>query len=457
MIRLAAAALAAAFACPAAAAERLTVATWNMEWMMRPRVFDALAAKCFGRGSRPGGDERSIPCDLAPKGRWSEEDLARLRAFAATLPADVVALQEIDGVDAAREIFPDHAFCFTKRRHVQNVGFAIRRGVRHRCNRDHEALGLPEDTVRWGADVTIEPGTPREMRLLAVHLKASCNRDPLTAGSDDCRLLQRQVPVLEDWIDRRARANEAFGVIGDFNRRFDREREAARDDDGRDRRDLAGDRRRRSGRQRPREPGRRARGGRLRQRAWRAHADRLPYSWQAARRPAAAGLLPGVGLPGRRPLARSLRDLDRARAGGLFQMAYDKDNIFARIVRGEIPCHKVYEDAETLAFMDIMPQAEGHTLVVPKAAGEDLFTTPPESVAAAIRTTQKVARAIKKAFSPPGVMIAQLNGPAAGQSVFHLHFHVIPRYVGKDLSIHAADPAEPAALAAHAARIRAAL
>jgi len=138
-------------------------------------------------------------------------------------------------------------------------------------------------------------------------------------------------------------------------------------------------------------------------------------------------------------------------------MAYDKDNIFARIVRGEIPCHKVYEDAETLAFMDIMPQAEGHTLVVPKAAGEDIFTTPPESVAAAIRTAQKVARAIKKAFSPPGVMVAQLNGPAAGQSVFHLHFHVIPRYTGKDLGIHAADPADPAALAANAARIRAAL
>jgi len=138
-------------------------------------------------------------------------------------------------------------------------------------------------------------------------------------------------------------------------------------------------------------------------------------------------------------------------------MAYDNNNIFARIVRGEIPCHKVYEDAETLAFMDIMPQAEGHTLVVPKAAAEDIFMTPPDSVAAAVRTAQKVARAIKKAFSPPGIMIAQLNGPAAGQSVFHLHFHVIPRYHGKDLGIHAADPADPATLATHAARIRAAL
>jgi histidine triad (HIT) family protein len=138
-------------------------------------------------------------------------------------------------------------------------------------------------------------------------------------------------------------------------------------------------------------------------------------------------------------------------------MAYDPSNIFARIVRGEIPCHKVYEDAETIAFMDIMPQADGHTLVVPKAGGEDVFATPPEAVAAAMRTAQKIARAVKKAFGPPGIMIAQLNGSAAGQSVFHLHFHVIPRYAGKDLGIHAANAADPAVLAAHAARIRAAL
>jgi histidine triad (HIT) family protein len=138
-------------------------------------------------------------------------------------------------------------------------------------------------------------------------------------------------------------------------------------------------------------------------------------------------------------------------------MAYDSNNIFARIIRGEIPCHKVYEDADTIAFMDIMPQAEGHTLVLPKAAGEDVFSLPPAALAATIRTTQKVARAVKKAFSPPGIMIAQLNGPAAGQSVFHLHFHVIPRHAGKDLGIHAAAPADHAQLAQHAARVRAAL
>jgi endonuclease/exonuclease/phosphatase family metal-dependent hydrolase len=229
--RFAAAALAAALAGPAAA-DRLTIATWNLEWMMRPHVFDALAAQCHGRGDRPVGSDRSIPCDLAPKGRWSEADLGRIRAFAATLPADIVALQEIDGADAAREIFPGHEFCFTRRRQVQNVGFAVRKGIRFRCNRDYAALALPEDAVRRGADITIEPGSPREMRLLAVHLKASCNRDPLTEPREDCAILQRQVPVLEEWIDRRARDGAAFGVVGDFNRRFDRERAAARDERG---------------------------------------------------------------------------------------------------------------------------------------------------------------------------------------------------------------------------------
>ncbi len=231
-MRLIAAAFALAISTAAGAAERLTIATWNLEWMMTPAAFDALAPTCFGRDARPGGGERSIPCDLVPKKRWSEADLVRLRNFAATLPADVIALQEIDGVDVARKIFPAHSFCFTKRRQVQNVGFAIRKGLKHRCNRDYRALGLPENDVRWGADLTIEPGTPREMRLLAVHLKASCNRDPLTSGRDDCRTLQRQVPVLEDWIDRRARAGDSFGVVGDFNRRFDRERAAARDAQG---------------------------------------------------------------------------------------------------------------------------------------------------------------------------------------------------------------------------------
>ena len=106
-------------------------------------------------------------------------------------------------------------------------------------------------------------------------------------------------------------------------------------------------------------------------------------------------------------------------------MAYDANNIFARMVRGEIPCTKVYEDADTLAFMDIMPQSEGHTLVIAKVAGENLFDTPPAAVLAAMRTTQQVARAVQRAFAAPGLIVTQFNGPVAGQTVFHLHWHIL--------------------------------
>jgi histidine triad (HIT) family protein len=138
-------------------------------------------------------------------------------------------------------------------------------------------------------------------------------------------------------------------------------------------------------------------------------------------------------------------------------MAYDRNNVFARILRGEIPAHRVLEDEHTLAFMDVMPQSDGHALVIPKAEAENLFELPPEALAATILTTQRVARAVQKAFAAPGIMVAQLNGREAGQSVFHLHFHVIPRYEGIDLHFHARDMADPAVLAAHAARVRAAL
>ena len=138
-------------------------------------------------------------------------------------------------------------------------------------------------------------------------------------------------------------------------------------------------------------------------------------------------------------------------------MAYDRNNIFARILRGEIPAHKVFEDQQTLAFMDVMPQADGHALVIPKAEAESLFELPADALAATILTTQRVARAVKKAFDAPGILIAQLNGPAAGQSVFHIHFHVVPRHEGFDLRLHARNMADPAVLAEHAARVRAAL
>lgn len=138
-------------------------------------------------------------------------------------------------------------------------------------------------------------------------------------------------------------------------------------------------------------------------------------------------------------------------------MAYDTNNVFARILRGEIPAHKVFEDAHTIAFMDVMPQADGHTLVIPKHPAENLFDLPEDRLAATILATQRVARAVRKAFDAPGIMIAQLNGPAAGQSVFHVHFHVVPRFAGIDLRFHAREMADHAILAAHAERVRAAL
>ncbi len=138
-------------------------------------------------------------------------------------------------------------------------------------------------------------------------------------------------------------------------------------------------------------------------------------------------------------------------------MAYDPDNIFAKIIRGEAPCVKVYEDDHTLAFMDVMPQADGHTLVVPKADAESIFDLDVEMAACLIRTTQKVAKAVKKALDCEGLMLAQLNGRAAGQTVSHIHFHVIPRNDGASLGLHGRSMADTKHLEAVAEKIRAAL
>jgi len=136
-------------------------------------------------------------------------------------------------------------------------------------------------------------------------------------------------------------------------------------------------------------------------------------------------------------------------------MSYDPNNIFAKILRGEIPSHKVYEDEETLAFMDVMPQVDGHTLVVPKAASRNLLDADPAILGRLMGVVQKVARAAKLAFDADGVLIKQFNEPAAGQTVFHLHVHVLPRKAGTELRRHSGQMAEPAILARHAEMIRA--
>ena len=138
-------------------------------------------------------------------------------------------------------------------------------------------------------------------------------------------------------------------------------------------------------------------------------------------------------------------------------MSYDANNIFAKILRGEIPSHKVYEDEHTLAFMDVMPQAGGHTLVIPKMPSRNLLDADPKALGALMASVQKVANAVKQAFGAEGVLIQQFNEPAAGQTVFHLHFHVLPRAEGVPLKPHSGKMADHALLAEHAAKIRAAL
>ncbi len=138
-------------------------------------------------------------------------------------------------------------------------------------------------------------------------------------------------------------------------------------------------------------------------------------------------------------------------------MAYDPNNIFAKILRGEIPCVKVFEDDRTLAFMDVMPQAQGHVLIIPKEAAEDILALSPEGAAAMMVTTQKIAKAVKKALNAPGIHLMQLNGAPAGQTVFHVHFHVIPRDVSVALKPHAGGMVDAKILEAVAVRIRGAM
>ena len=138
-------------------------------------------------------------------------------------------------------------------------------------------------------------------------------------------------------------------------------------------------------------------------------------------------------------------------------MAYDQNNIFAKILRGEIPCVKVFEDDKTLAFMDVMSQAQGHVLIIPKEPAENLLDLSAEGAAAVIATTQRVAKAVKKALDAPGIYVMQLNGAPAGQTVFHVHFHVIPRDVSVPLKPHAGGMVDAKVLEAVAVRIRGAM
>jgi endonuclease/exonuclease/phosphatase family metal-dependent hydrolase len=175
---------------------RLILATWNIEWLNRAP----------GEGRRPR----------------RRADYDRLAAYAARLDADVVGLQETDGEEAARRVFDPAAYAFhftADEDYVQRTGFAIRRGIPFTPNPD--VAGLAIGGTRRGADVTLHLGAT-DLRLLCIHLKTGCWDDPLEPGPGACGILARQLPVLEAWIDARAREGVPFAVLGDFNRRFER-------------------------------------------------------------------------------------------------------------------------------------------------------------------------------------------------------------------------------------------
>jgi histidine triad (HIT) family protein len=138
-------------------------------------------------------------------------------------------------------------------------------------------------------------------------------------------------------------------------------------------------------------------------------------------------------------------------------MSYDPSNIFGKILRGEMPAHKVYEDDSALVMMDLFPQSRGHTLIVPKAASRNLLDADPTALAAVMPLVQNVARAVKQATGADGIRVAQFNEAPAGQTVFHLHFHIIPAYDGVALGAHGSGKADDAELAALAKDIAAAL
>lgn len=138
--------------------------------------------------------------------------------------------------------------------------------------------------------------------------------------------------------------------------------------------------------------------------------------------------------------------------------AYDSDNIFAKILRGEMPCHKVYEDDAVMAFMDVFPQSLGHTLVLPKTEARNILDLPEDDLVELIKRVKKIAAGVRAALSPDGIAISQFTGAPAGQTIFHIHFHIVPRYEGEAAARHGeADRVTDAELAAQAQRIAAAI
>ena len=190
----------------------LLLATWNMEWLVSASSLAALRQRCRAP-QRP----RALPCDVPYSKARNAADFARLAHYARALDADVIALQEVEDARTAGKVLKGYAFCFTARHDLQNVGFAIRRGIPYRCGSDLSSLAL-RDSVRRGAELTLFPDSPQALHLLSVHLKSGCAHQALDSVASACATLRRQIPALRSWIAAQAAAGHRFAVLGDFNR-----------------------------------------------------------------------------------------------------------------------------------------------------------------------------------------------------------------------------------------------
>jgi endonuclease/exonuclease/phosphatase family metal-dependent hydrolase len=215
----------------AAGPATLKLATWNLEWLTTPETFRQLRDHCISDDGERRAVQRALPCDVVKKIERGASDFAALARYVDALNADVVAIQEVDGAAAARQVFRHHEFCFSGARALQNNGFAIRRGVPFRCADDYLPLSLG-NSVRRGVVVELYPGTAQALWLMSVHLKSGCARGLLDSERAACQKLAIQVAPLEQWIDTAARAGKHFGVLGDFNRELLREHGPARSDVG---------------------------------------------------------------------------------------------------------------------------------------------------------------------------------------------------------------------------------
>jgi endonuclease/exonuclease/phosphatase family metal-dependent hydrolase len=194
---------------PAARRPAVAIASWNMEWLVSPGTAQGARLACR-RGQRA-----ALPCDVARDLSRDSADLSRLAWYARRLDADVIAFQEVEDEGIAARIFDKHRICIAPGRGLQRVGFAIRRGIAHRCGPPLEAISL-DGTQRNAMTLVLFPGTSRAVELLAVHLKSGCADSALDSGSSACRLLAAQADHLASWIA--ARANSRFILLGDFNR-----------------------------------------------------------------------------------------------------------------------------------------------------------------------------------------------------------------------------------------------